>query len=151
MPPPVFDHNFVEETVQRLSKISPGAEPLWGRMTPAQMIGHLAVGLRYTMGRLPAARRWGGWHLRWIVAPLILRGWLRIPRNTPAPLPRSMRESPPEEDVETLHALMEEYLQKSEAGEIALPPHPVFGPLSADDWARFHAVHFDHHLRQFGV
>ncbi len=151
MSPPVFDHDFAEETVQRLRAISSDATPLWGRMTPGQMMGHLATGLRYTMGRVPAARRWGPWHMRWIVGPLLLRGWLPIPRNARAPSSLKGEKAPPEADLETLHALMEEYLHKAEAGAIQLPPHPLFGPLSADEWARFHAIHFEHHLRQFNV
>jgi hypothetical protein len=32
-----------------------------------------------------------------------------------------------------------------------LGPHPLFGALSRNDWARLIWKHIDHHMRQFGV
>jgi hypothetical protein len=29
-------------------------------------------------------------------------------------------------------------------------PHPVFGPMTAQEWWRWGYLHADHHLRQFG-
>jgi Protein of unknown function (DUF1569) len=29
-------------------------------------------------------------------------------------------------------------------------PHPVFGPMSVENWMRWGYLHADHHLRQFG-
>jgi oxepin-CoA hydrolase/3-oxo-5,6-dehydrosuberyl-CoA semialdehyde dehydrogenase len=33
----------------------------------------------------------------------------------------------------------------------ATPANAVFGPLTEDEWRRFHFKHFVHHLSQFGV
>jgi prephenate dehydrogenase len=30
------------------------------------------------------------------------------------------------------------------------PSHPMFGPMSPEDWMRWGYLHADHHLRQFG-
>ena len=37
-------------------------------------------------------------------------------------------------------------------GQLPDPPlsHPVFGPMSRQDWWRWGYLHADHHLRQFG-
>jgi hypothetical protein len=30
------------------------------------------------------------------------------------------------------------------------PEHPLFGPLTNDEWNALHRKHIDHHLKQFG-
>ena len=30
------------------------------------------------------------------------------------------------------------------------PSHPMFGPMTPEDWMRWGYLHADHHLRQFG-
>ncbi len=88
---------------------------------------------------------------RRVAGPLILQGLLPIPKNVRAP-----RRAVPtsgihlQDDLETLQALLEEYLQLVQADELTCPPHPLFGDIGVDGWARFHVVHFEHHLRQFG-
>jgi len=34
---------------------------------------------------------------------------------------------------------------------VAFAPHPLYGPLPADEWGRLVYYHIDHHLNQFGV
>jgi len=143
-----FDHDYVEEAVERLRRLKPDTRPAWGRMTPAQMIEHLANATRYSMGRLGDLPDKSNWLLRHVMYPLLAYGIIRMPRNVVGPdYPKRSQGN----DLETLHAVLEEYLALVQAGELEPKPHPAFGRIGIDGWATIHYLHFEHHMRQFGV
>lgn len=142
-----FDHDYADEIVKRLSKIPPNAVPRWGKLTRDQLYAHLTNTLRYSMGRAGEPVNNSTWVSRNIIKPLILRGILRIPKNVKVPNLGPI----PDGDLETLQAVLEEYLNLVQADELEPYPHSYFGALDVDDWARLHTVHFEHHLRQFEV
>ena len=41
------------------------------------------------------------------------------------------------------------YLENAK-GQVELMPHPFFGKLNRQEWARLIYKHLDHHLNQFG-
>ncbi|MBM3289766.1 MAG: DUF1569 domain-containing protein [Candidatus Hydrogenedentes bacterium] len=146
-----FDHDYANEVIARLDRIKPGSRPRWGTMTPPQMIGHLAFWVKYSIGKGPAIAFAGNWFTKHVAAPMLLNGWLPIPKNlkgvqTGPPLPDS-----PAADTETLHAVLETYLELVQAGELVPREHPAFGDIGVDGWAKMHVAHFEHHLKQFGV
>ena len=142
-----FDHDYAEEIIERLSGLSAGTRPRWGRLTRDQLYAHLADTLRYSMGRNGAPVNRSTWFSRRIVGPLVLSGLLRIPKNLKIPGSGEM----PRGNLETLQAVLEDYLNLVQADELAPVPHVYFGDLGVDGWARLHMAHFEHHLRQFGV
>ena len=143
-----FDHDYVADVVRRLGRLKPDARPKWGKLAAPGMIQHLGDSVRFSMGRAGEVPNVSNWFTRTIVAPLILNGIVRIPKNIKAP-ELSKRSS--YDDVESLHALLEEYLGLVQAGEFVPARQPVFGDIGIDGWAKLHLVHFEHHLRQFGV
>lgn len=145
-----FDLDFVEDVIVRLEGLKPNTAPLWGALSPAGMRSHLIVSLRYAMGQYGASPQSGNWFTRIVLRRLILWGIVPIPRNVRLPFPTRPDEAPPR-DLESLHAVLEEYLDLVQAGALVPPPHPVFGDLGIDGWARFHVLHVEHHLKQFGL
>lgn len=145
-----FDLDFVEDVMLRLETLRPDSAPLWGALSPEGMKSHLIVSLRYAMGQYGASPQSGNWFTRMVLGRLILWGVVPFPRNVRLPFPSREGEAPPG-DLESLHAVLEEYLELVQAGALAPPPHPVFGDLGIDGWARFHVQHFDHHLKQFDL
>lgn len=145
-----FDSDYVREVVARVNRIAPDAKPRWGTMTAAVMIRHLIGSVKYSMGRLPYQQTHRRRVAEWVVRPLLLHGWLAMPKNIHVER-QGLKTFTAPGDVETLHALLEEYLGLVQADDLAPPPHPVLGILSVDEWARLHYVHFEHHLKQFGV
>lgn len=143
-----FDLDYAEDLLARLGRIPPGARPAWGSITPSGLVAHFGDILRYSMGRNGAVPAGGNWFTRHVAAPLILAGLLPLPRNVQAP---SLGGGHPPSDLEQVAALLEEYLGLVQAGELEPPPHPFFGDIGVDGWARLHVIHFEHHLRQFGV
>jgi len=146
----IFDHDYANEVINRLNRIKPEAKPQWGTMSSAQMIGHLAFWVKYSTGKgdeLPFA---GNWVTKRIVGPITLTGWFPVPRNLKLER-RVAVQDPPPADTETLHAVLETYLGLVQSGELTPYRHPLFGDIGVDGWARMHVVHFEHHLKQFGV
>lgn len=147
-----FDHDYVDEILARLATLEAESKPRWGTMNGAQVMGHLAMVVRYSMGRGPTMPDKSTWVSRNVIRPLLFAGWLSVPKNVKVPAPEGAERLPtPSADLETLQAVIEDYLAVAQTGDVAAPPHPLFGDIGADGWARFHCVHFDHHLKQFGV
>lgn len=148
-----FDNDYVEVILRRLNHIPDSAIPRWGRLRKHTLIEHLIWSLRHSMGRSQQVPYLGNWFARRVMWPLFYRHLLPVPRNLQLPLRLqaegvNLREPG---DLETLHALLEEYLLLVQADELRTAFHPVFGDIGVDGWDRVHVRHFEHHLRQFGV
>ena len=150
---PCLNAAFAEECVQRLARLSPDARPVWGNMTVPQLLGHLNMVVRHTMGERPAQVPYkGNFKSRHIYRHLILGGLLAIPRNIRMPRPPELKSAPmPECMLEQLRETLNEYLLHCQEGKLQPQLHPFFGQLTAREWTKFHAAHFKHHLTQFGV
>jgi hypothetical protein len=148
-----LDNDYVLEVMARLKKIPHDAKPLWGTLDRAGLVEHFIWVVRHSMGRSKTVPFVGNWASRWILRPLILNGIVSIPKNIA--FPRWLRETGfngrERGDEETLHALLEEYLNLVQADELVPGLHPAFGNIGIDGWDRLHVLHFEHHFKQFGV
>ncbi|MBI2432796.1 MAG: hypothetical protein HYV26_08000, partial [Candidatus Hydrogenedentes bacterium] len=107
-----FDNDFVDDVINRLRKLPPDAVPRWGTLRKDTLIEHLIWALRHSMGRSRQVPYFGNWFSRRVLGPLIIRGWMPMPHNIQLPAHLryegiTLREPG---DLETLHALLEEYL-----------------------------------------
>jgi hypothetical protein len=142
----------VEELVARLGKLEPNAQPRWGSLDGAGMVRHLIEVVRYTMGKGGTLPDQSTWFSRNILGPVFVNGWLRFPKNVKVPPAQGAPDLPSgPDDLETLHAVLEDYLARVQAGELRPKAHPLFGDIGVDGWAKLHVAHFEHHLRQFGL
>lgn len=146
-----FDHDYVEDLLERLKSIKLDARPAWGSLTRDGVIAHFTDTIRYSMGRLGDLTDGSNWLSRSILKFLILNRIVSIPKNVKAPPYENNPAFARGGDLETLHAVLDEYLNLVQAGELEPKPHPFFGELGVDGWARMHVLHFEHHFRQFGV
>lgn len=148
-----LDNDYVEEVMARLKDIAPDAKPAWGTLDRQGLVEHLIWTVRHSMGRSTTVPFLGNWVSRLIFAPLVLHGIVPIPKNVKFPrwLTKSGFNGREPGDEETLHALLEEYLNLVQADELNPAKHPVFGDIGVDGWDRMHVRHFEHHFRQFGV
>lgn len=142
-----------DEIVRRLRALRPDSPRRWGRMSPHQMVCHLADGCRMATGARrvrPAAHRIPRALVKWIV----LYGPLRWPAGVPTSpeLDQRCGGTRPADfaaDVAELERLLASMTARSRHAD--WPPHPVFGRMSSPDWLRWAYLHADHHLRQFGA
>lgn len=144
-----FDHHYVADVIRRLRRLETDARPTWGSLTSGNLIRHLAAAIRFSMGKAGPAEDRSTWWSRNIIGPLFVRGIFRMRGNLTFPhISAALRE---QDDLETLHALLEDYLNLVQADELRPAIHPYFGDIGVDGWARLHVAHFEHHLSQFGV
>ena len=147
-----FDGDYAEAIIRRLGNIRQDAQPRWGALSRDAMIEHLIWAMRHSMGRSRTVPFVGNGFTRHLVRPLLLAGVLPLSRNSRAArtLQRQGLQTRESGDLETLQAILEEYLGLVQADELQPAPHPTLGRLDIDGWDRFHVLHFEHHLKQFG-
>ena len=139
------------EIRERLSRVTPDAPRLWGRMNARQMVCHLADSFRAVLGERP---------LQMVKTPMPRKIMKFIALEVPMPWPHDLKTgaeidqliggTPPAEfaaDMTGLGTLFQRFV--SDPGAIAVI-HPFFGTMSERDWLRWGYLHMDHHLRQFG-
>lgn len=148
-----FDSDYAEQLIERVQCIPGDAAPAWGVLRPDALIEHFIWILCHAIGRSRRVPGCGTWFQRNFVKPLLLRGYIAMPKYMCLPEPLSRQGVIQREpgDIETLDVLIAEYLGLVQADELDPAPHPFFGPLSIDEWDRMHVRHFEHHLKQFGV
>ena len=144
-----FDQGFITDTLGRLEALLPDAQPQWGTMTAPEMVTHLAFSLRFSLGQLPEVPVIGGLVGHWIVAPLVLNGIIKLPRNIKGA--QWPGETEAKCDVDAVRDEFHAFYDGTRAGVLAPPPHPFFGDIGPRGWTKLHVVHTDHHLRQFGI
>lgn len=118
------------------------------------MLRHLRATLELSLGELAApllVPRWIGTPVGWLFTTVVTR-WPRGrgSRRPPIPALCPPAEAPLDEERERLLASMGRFVARLRAEPRARARHPIFGDLTLARWARVHALHFAHHLRQFG-
>lgn len=148
-----LDSDFIHEIMERLGRITPEAVPQWGQLRRDTLIEHLIWVVLHSMGRSKRVPFFGNCVTRRIIGPAFLTGIFPIPKNLPLPKALAAQGVVAREpgDLNTLRALLEEYIRLVQADELTPGPHPAFGHVGVDGWDRLHVMHFEHHLRQFGV
>ncbi|MBB5396451.1 hypothetical protein [Mucilaginibacter sp. AK015] len=133
-----------------LVTLDAGTAPLWGNMTPQQMIEHLIDQVQYTNGtktptcdaspeQAAAAKQRG------IYTPE------PIPRNVIlGKLPDSLLYPDMRTAIDQLMAELESFDSFFKKPGVTVL-HGGFGPMNYTEWLIWHNKHFTHHLTQFGL
>jgi hypothetical protein len=148
----LFNADDREMLIHRISLFNTGLTRKWGSMSVQQVVCHLADPFRTALGEkeVPMVKSV-------FATPVFNRLVLNImpwPKAAPTAqqfLPGTGATSPTEieRDKQSLILLMHRFAKLQ--GNPPYKPHPVFGNISANDWARVMWRHVDHHLRQFGL
>lgn len=134
--------------LDRLSRISPEAKPVFGSLTPAGLMAHLRRTFEISLGEyeVPLMR---------VPAPRVLLRWMVL---APIPWPRGKIKAPAEftpdaEGFEAERARLVKAVGRfqafAEANPSACGVSPLAGPMTMRQWQRLHLRHLEHHLRQF--
>ena len=145
----IFDAGERDSLLSRLASLQPGASRLWGKMTPAQMLAHLAIAVDDAAGE----RVFKQSLLGKLVTPLIRSSIFgEKPFGKGAPTHPTYVVSRAV-DFETERGRLAQLLGRfaSEGpGAADGRVHPFFGKLTGQQWGILIHKHVDHHLRQFG-
>jgi len=146
----IFDNEARQELLGRLNKLTAESRPLWGKMSPAQMVKHLRLWEEMIHENILYSRPLIGR----LIGPLILKKVLQTPefrRNSPTIPQMLVTDTGIDLDGERsrLIALLNSYPQYN------LPDysfiHPFFGKMTRGQIGIMAHLHLDHHLKQFGV
>jgi len=143
----LHDPKILASVESRLGRLQPDSMPVWGRMTPDQMLWHMNQALGCSLGYVQPPQDKSP-----IPRPLFRFLVLNLPwpRNTPTNKDWVARER---HDFNTELARCQKLVAEFAARPLNQPPspHPMFGQMSGREQSRLHAKHLDHHLKQFGV
>ena len=145
------DHQERTAIIGRVNKLTLDSTPLWGKMTIDQMMSHLVqAGELPFKESLPDKSTFAS---RTFIKPLILYV---------LPMPKEVKVSPEMNQQENGRKPLgfekdRQLLIESIERLGGLPTdhkcsyHPMFGKMTATEWAVIARKHVDHHLRQFGA
>jgi hypothetical protein len=147
----LFEKSQVEEVKERMARLRPDSERLWGEMNPAQALEHCCRGIELAVGDRIPPRLLLGRIIGRIVKPMALGSDEPMRRNSPTVKELVVRD---EGDLgaerERLCGLIDQFAGAGPEG-CTTHPHSFFGRLTPEEWATLMYKHLDHHLRQFGV
>ena len=147
----LFDQKECQETIARISKLTPETQRLWGKMDVAQMLAHCNVTyeLVYT-DKHPKPKGFQKFMIK-LFAKNVVVG--------PKPYKKNGRTAPvfviaDQRDYEKEKNRLIEHLQKTQqlgTSHFEGKESHAFGSLNSKEWNTLFSKHIDHHLQQFGV
>jgi hypothetical protein len=147
----LFEPARVTEVKERIARLRPDSQRLWGTMTVAQAVAHCAGSLESALGDRHPPRMLLGRLLGWVIKPLALGDDAPMRKNTPTVTGQAVvDERDLTKERTRLLAGIDRFAAAGRAG-VTTHPHGFFGRLTPEEWAVLQYKHLDHHLRQFGV
>lgn len=148
----VFDAKDAQYYIDRISKLTPESQGLWGKMTVDQMLAHCNVS--YEMVYEPEKHKKPG-----AIAKFILKNFVK-PKVVGEKAYSQNGPTAPQFVISDARNFTEEkkrligFIQKTQQlGASAFDGKESFsfGKLKAQEWNNMFAKHLNHHLAQFGV
>lgn len=145
---------LTEEVPLLLNHLKPDTTPLWGSMTPQQMVEHLQFSLAVTTGA-KIMKVITPWYMQPFLKFFILSNRpipknIKFPGNKEGKLPPLKYASLEEAKAQLIRAIEDTIYFMRKSPEVKTS-HPLGGVFTPDNWRIFHYKHFTHHLRQFGL
>ena len=146
----LYQKEVVSEIVDRINKLTPETQRVWGTMRVDQMLAHCTVAMQTATGE------------KFLQSNIFLRmigSLLKSQTTTDKPFRRSSPTHPGfiigntesfEKEKQILLSLIQKFHDGGEA-KCTTNPHAFFGKLNPTQWGSLMYKHLDHHLRQFGV
>jgi hypothetical protein len=146
----LFQPEATAEVISRIGKLQPSTQRQWGKMDVAQMLAHCSAAFDMASGRLNLPRIFLGRLIGPLVRPIYTND---KPLSRNSPTDKKLVISDPRDFIREQEQLKLRIQQFQQGGETQCTrhPHPFFGTLTPQAWARGMYKHLDHHLRQFGV
>ncbi len=144
--PGIREQGIYQQVVERIGSFSEDDTRKWGKMDHAQMLPHLADGMRMMLHGSKTSPsglfRFGP--IRYLLLHVMKwpEGKVEAPSGAFETDPKGL-----EQDRAIVVNLLDDYM-KTPPDKLA-KTHPVFGNMKPKDWDVLLYRHLDHHLRQF--
>lgn len=146
-----FDPTTTEQVLERVEKLTPDSQPLWGKMNVAQMLAHLNVAyeMAYDLKEVKN-NSFSRLMLKLFVKSIVVgeKPYKKNSRTAPAFLITDPKE------FEQEKSKFIDFVNKTETNGVAFfegKESASFGQLTSKEWSNMFYKHLDHHLSQFGV
>jgi hypothetical protein len=147
----LFEAATVEEVKERVARLRPDSDRLWGKMNPAQALAHCSAAMEMAVGEKLPRRILIGRLLGRLAKKSMILNEKPMPRNAGTDESLVVTD---ERDFVAERQRLSEFIDRFAAGGPGVctkHPHFFFGPLTPLEWAALMYQHLDHHLRQFRV
>ena len=149
--PNIFDQKVTEGVIERINKLTPAAQPKWGKMTVGQMLAHCCVTYEMLYDNKHTAPKG--------LMKFILKTFIKNAVVSETPYKHNSRTGPAflittEKEFNTEKERLVNYIKKTQQlGESHFDNKESmsFGKLSKTEWNNMFYKHLNHHLSQFGV
>lgn len=138
--------------LQTLEQLQPESRPLWGNFSAQQMMEHLCLGLKMSVGKISFPMEVPD------EKSLRMKSFLfndqPFAHNIPVGFVRPNEPVSQEELALAIDEFIHEFLVFQEYFEInpnTRHAHPYFGSLNHEEWILLHRKHITHHFEQFGL
>ncbi len=140
-----------DKLVARINALTPESQAQWGTMNVQEMFAHLRIPIIHSVFN-SNARDLSTFFSRNVLRYRLLYFMKQMPRGIRGPREADVKRNGTtllnfEEAKAKLLAAMLAFKDNTDPKE--QPHHPFFGKFNRKEWARFHYLHIDHHLRQF--
>jgi hypothetical protein len=147
----IFDKTVTDELLERIDKLTPETQPLWGKMSVDKMLAHCNVSYEMAFENIhqkPNA------FMRFILKMMVKNTVVNdIPyRKNSSTAPAFVIKD--EKNFEAEKARLKAYITKTQelgATHFEGKESHSFGVLTSTEWNNMLYKHLDHHLGQFGV
>ncbi|MBS1772784.1 MAG: DUF1569 domain-containing protein [Bacteroidetes bacterium] len=144
----------IDETINTISKLNADTQPVFGGMTPQQMVEHLVTTIKMTNGKRHIEQRTTKeegekWKQGMIYSDMDFPMGLKTPLIPDGPVVYNYADIHAAIDV--LRTELQDLETYFKNNPDATPTHPRLGVLNHKEWLIFHAKHFTHHYKQFGL
>ncbi|MFN5416134.1 MAG: DUF1569 domain-containing protein [Flavobacteriia bacterium] len=149
--PNIFKEEVSSKIIERIEKLSPETNAVWGKMNVAQMLAHCNVTYEmiYT-DKHPKAKGFKKFILKSFIKPIVVttKAYKQNSPTAPAFKIADSKEFEAEKNrlieyIKQTQALGENHFEGMESNS--------FGVLNKNEWNNMLYKHLDHHLSQFGV
>lgn len=149
--PNIFTKEVTDQIINRLQKLTPETQPLWGKMNAGQMLAHCNI--TYDLGFDRIAEKHN------FLMRFILKTIVKPTVTNEKPYKHNLKTAPvflvaDVQDFEKQKAILITNLNDALAkGESFFDGknNVSFGPMSVSEWNNLFYKHLDHHFRQFGL
>lgn len=147
----VFDQNDVNEIIERINKLTPETNALWGKMSVSQMLAHCNVTYEMAYENIhPEPNSF---------VKLMLKLFVKSSVVNETPYKKSIQTAPAfiikeDKDFAKEKERLITYIKKTnELGASYFDGRKSlsFGALNKTEWNNMFYKHLDHHLSQFGA
>lgn len=146
----LYDITVYREIYDRVNRLNPASQPLWGKMNVAQMLAHCKEAFKVPLSEEPLKRMLLGY----IFGPLAKKQlYSDKPWKKNLPTVANFKITDQRHFETEKREMMQLVLKFHTLGpdKTGNFPHPFFGHLTKEQWGKGMYKHLDHHLQQFGV